>query len=113
MKTDENQNIILAEIKKDIESLVVKLEECCSSHDAYVKKEMCDRNHQSYSTDIVKIEKMTDRLFKEQTKINLRLSELKPAQKFYNKIRDFAVGSIIVLGGAVIAMASYIYDKLN
>ena len=39
--------------------------------------------------------------------------ELQPSKRFYNKIRDFAVGSIIVLGGAVIAMASYIYDKLN
>lgn len=42
-----------------------------------------------------------------------RIIELQPSKNFYNKIRDFAVGSIIILGGAVIAMASYIYDKLN
>ena len=106
MEENNKQNICIVKIQKDIEFIKDELKK-----DNNVKKDMCDRNRLSYTADNVKMEKMIDRLFKEQIKINTAITELKPAQRFYNKIRDFSVGAFIILGGAVITLASYIYHK--
>ena len=46
-------------------------------------------------------------------KIEQGIIELQPSKKFYDRIRDFSVGAIIILGGAVIVMANYIYQHLS
>ena len=39
--------------------------------------------------------------------------EMRPIKKFYSKIRDYALGLIIFLGGTVIAIAGYLKTHLT
>ena len=39
--------------------------------------------------------------------------EMRPVKKFYSKLRDYALGLIIFLGGTVILAASYIRHHLT
>ena len=54
-----------------------------------------------------------DNLCKRTRETENKVLELQPLKKFYDKIRDFSVGVFVLLGGAVITMASYIYHKIS
>lgn len=53
-----------------------------------------------------------DRHCKTIKKMNEEIIGLRPMKKFYDKMRDFSMGVIILLGGTVISLCVYLKEHL-
>ena len=90
------------------EALDKRMDDIINSFNAYkeVTKQYIDERNQDQ-------QKLIDSHCFRLREAEKEIIELQPSKNFYGKIKDFSVGAIIVLGGAVITMASYIYEHLT
>ncbi len=105
---NEEQNIAITETRSDVKHIKESIDHMIESYNG--KFRMIDDR---ITKDKKDSQKQLDNHCPRIRKIENRIIELQPSKKFYDKIRDFSVGIFVLLGGTIIAMASYIYHKIS